>query len=119
MKLEVLHKQWQEKCVYCGVVTKLKPKLKDERFAATRDHLIPTSAGGSRGQHNLVLSCRPCNERKDDFDPRIFVDLWFQLDPKALRNHIARLEAGNPPPGIADRIKAMLRPARTKKIVKH
>ncbi len=119
MKLEILHKQWQETCVYCGVLTKLNPKIKDARIGASRDHLIPTSAGGSKGRHNLVLSCKGCNERKNDFDPRIFVDLWFQLDPKALRNHIARLEAGRPPAGITDRLKAMLRPARTKKIVKH
>ena len=119
MKLEILHKQWQAKCVYCGVLTKLNPKLKEARIAASRDHLIPTSAGGSKGRHNLVLSCRGCNERKDDFDPRIFVDLWFQLDAKALRRHIAELEAANQPAGITDRLRAMLRPARSKKIVKH
>jgi 5-methylcytosine-specific restriction endonuclease McrA len=40
-------------CVYCGDV------------ATELDHVIPPRFGGSRGgRHNLVLTCRYCNQQK-------------------------------------------------------
>lgn len=112
MKLEVLHKEWQTKCAYCGVPTKLDAKIKEQRIAATRDHFIPRSAGGGSGRNNLVLACKPCNERKDDFDPRIFVDVWHGLDRKALHAHVRGLDEAQMPVTITGRIKAMLNPRR-------
>lgn len=44
------------RCWFCGA--HLTPN------EVTRDHLTPKSAGGRTHEHNLVISCRPCNERK-------------------------------------------------------
>ena len=119
MKLEILHKEWQEKCAYCGVQTKLEAKLKEQHIAATRDHFIPRSAGGGRGRNNLVLACRPCNERKDDFDPRVFVAIWHGLDRKALHAHVRGLDEAYAPVTITGRLKAMLSPNRKRKALPH
>ena len=119
MKLEILHKDWQGKCAYCDVPTKLQAMLKEQRRAATRDHFIPLSAGGGKGKNNLVLACKPCNERKDDFDPRIFVDIWHRLDRKALHAHVQHLEQTHLPITITGRIRAMLNPRRKKKPQPH
>lgn len=43
-------------CVYCKKPLELKE--------ATKDHVIPKSKGGASGQHNIVISCEPCNHRK-------------------------------------------------------
>ncbi len=45
-------------CQYCA-----------EKFPAgdlTLDHVIPRSKGGGNTWENLVSSCKPCNNRKDD-----------------------------------------------------
>lgn len=42
------------RCHYCGTP------------AASRDHIVPDSAGGSRLWWNLVPACKPCNESKGD-----------------------------------------------------
>lgn len=44
------------RCKYCG-----------KRFQVdflTLDHVKPVSAGGTNRPDNLVLACRPCNEKK-------------------------------------------------------
>ena len=115
MKLEILHKEWKGKCAYCGAQTKLEARIKEQRSAATRDHFIPLSAGGGKGRNNIVLACKPCNERKDDFDPRIFVDVWHRSDRKALHAHVRGLDEAYAPITITGRIKAMLNPKRKRK----
>ncbi len=48
-------------CLYCG-----------QRFNSnqlTRDHVIPTSKGGSDRWTNLVTACKRCNQRKGDRTP--------------------------------------------------
>jgi len=37
-----------------------------ESPAATRDHVVPVALGGCNSWWNLVPSCAPCNEAKDD-----------------------------------------------------
>jgi hypothetical protein len=44
-------------CQYCGD--------KPGSAALHVDHMIPTSVGGSDDPHNLVLSCKACNTRKN------------------------------------------------------
>ncbi len=49
----------QQVCAYCGV-----------RYPVgrlTRDHVIPTSRGGTNTWTNCVTSCSPCNKRKDNY----------------------------------------------------
>lgn len=46
------------KCVYCGYAG-----TTDE---LTLDHVIPKSKGGDSTNHNLVTSCRLCNNKKGD-----------------------------------------------------
>jgi len=44
------------RCQYCGKHL--------SRREATRDHVIPVSHGGKSTWKNLVICCRPCNEKK-------------------------------------------------------
>ncbi len=48
-------------CLYCG-------KQFDSQ-QLTRDHVIPTSKGGTDSWTNLVTACRRCNQRKSDRTP--------------------------------------------------
>lgn len=48
-------------CAYCGYQF-TKSKL-------TRDHIKPRARGGFDVWENVVTSCRPCNQRKDDRTP--------------------------------------------------
>lgn len=53
------HYKWI--CSYCG-----------KRFPSKQlnlDHVIPRSKGGKTNWNNIVLSCVPCNSRKDDKTP--------------------------------------------------
>jgi hypothetical protein len=34
--------------------------------AVTRDHIVPRSMGGEYRDHNLILACRRCNEKRGD-----------------------------------------------------
>ena len=43
-------------CAYCG--------LKVARDAATYDHVIPRSRGGTTRWDNIVIACVPCNQHK-------------------------------------------------------
>lgn len=59
---EYLLEKWGRLCAYCGA--------KDTRLEI--DHITPKSKGGSNRVSNLVVCCRPCNEKKsnrsiDDF----------------------------------------------------
>ncbi len=53
---EYLLEKFQRKCVYCG---KRDTPLEIE-------HIIPRSRGGSDRVSNLAISCRPCNQKKDN-----------------------------------------------------
>lgn len=48
----LLHK-WEGQCAYCGKEGKLEV-----------EHVQPRSQGGSNSMNNLVVACRPCNEKK-------------------------------------------------------
>ncbi len=49
-------------CQYCG---KPRGELKRSEFL-TRDHIIPTSRGGTDTWNNVVASCSTCNNKKSD-----------------------------------------------------
>ncbi|TCB92062.1 HNH endonuclease [Micromonospora zingiberis] len=53
-------------CFYCALPF---PTL----LAATVDHLIPQSLLPGWAQINLVLACRPCNQRKSGQLPQVFL----------------------------------------------
>ncbi len=48
-------------CMYCG--------REFEQHALTRDHIQPTSRGGSDRWENVVAACRRCNQHKADRTP--------------------------------------------------
>ena len=48
----LMHK-WEGRCAYCGKEGKLEV-----------EHVHPRSRGGSNSVNNLVVACRPCNEKK-------------------------------------------------------
>lgn len=54
-KRRQLLKEWNQ-CCYC------LEKLCEE--AASLDHILPRSIGGSNRLHNLALSCKRCNTKK-------------------------------------------------------
>jgi 5-methylcytosine-specific restriction endonuclease McrA len=47
-------------CVYCG---RHRSTLRGRQFL-TRDHVVPTSRGGTNSWDNVVTACSPCNNRK-------------------------------------------------------
>lgn len=49
-------------CQYCG---RHRSELRGRQFL-TRDHILPTSRGGTNTWQNVVTSCSPCNNRKGD-----------------------------------------------------
>ena len=61
-------------CCYCGVP--MTPPVDGHRgplTAATIDHLLPRSRGGTDDPGNLALACRRCNSRKTDLTPDEFL----------------------------------------------
>lgn len=48
-------------CQYCGAVL--------TRREATFDHVVPRSRGGDVSWTNIVIACRPCNQRKGNRTP--------------------------------------------------
>lgn len=55
--------RWGHACVYCGA--------KD--VALEREHFIPLALGGTLSVKNIVPSCLPCNRRKFDQAPDVFM----------------------------------------------
>jgi 5-methylcytosine-specific restriction endonuclease McrA len=49
-------------CQYCGKTISIKD--------SSLDHVIPRSRGGKKIWKNIVLSCVPCNQKKDDKTPQ-------------------------------------------------
>lgn len=47
----------KHQCGYCG------------EFAATVDHILPKSRGGTENWHNTIAACSSCNNRKADRTP--------------------------------------------------
>jgi hypothetical protein len=68
-EIEELWSYFGRSCAYCGVAI--------ERGSRTGhlDHVIASTAGGSNGIHNCVLSCGRCNgDEKREEDWRTFLD---------------------------------------------
>ena len=68
------------KCVYCGAKENLG-----------LDHVIPHASGGASEAFNLVTCCWPCNSKKGDTNPAVFIaqilglkELIFKLAREAL-----------------------------------
>ena len=66
------------KCFYCTRKMSTRPwhliPGRVASFAATFDHIIPTSLGGSVSlYHNTVLACNQCNNERGNRDAREFL----------------------------------------------
>jgi len=61
ISLKQLYYVYDGECQYC-----LK---KIPYTAATRDHVLPRSRGGSNAESNIVLSCKKCNTKKSNKFP--------------------------------------------------
>ena len=51
---EYLLTKWNYSCAYCNA----------KNTPLEKEHVVPKSKGGSNSVTNLVVSCRPCNEKK-------------------------------------------------------
>ena len=56
-----LFRRDDHRCLYCG--------HQYSRRELTRDHVLPTSRGGSNRWENVVAACRRCNWQKDNRTP--------------------------------------------------
>lgn len=56
-----LFRRDDHRCLYCG--------RQFPRAELTRDHLLPTSRGGTDRWENVVAACRRCNWQKDNRTP--------------------------------------------------
>lgn len=54
-------------CCYCG--KKFPKPSRDQKPELNLDHVLPRSRGGPSNWKNIVLSCVPCNTRKDNRTP--------------------------------------------------
>jgi len=75
-----------QRCFYCAAPF---AELAD----ATIDHLIPQSVLPGWRQFNLVLACSPCNNRKGDTLPQVFLR---QIAQVADRRAASRRRHGRP-----------------------
>lgn len=87
MKLETLISKFHGKCVFCGKKVDISLHQSHED-SPTRDHFIPLSNGGSRAGKNVVLSCRGCNNRKGNMDPRLILYAWLKISPETLTDAV-------------------------------
>ncbi len=69
-EIRQLIQQHGGRCVYCTDQVNL---VHDDPKQATRDHIVPTSKGGSELMSNLQLACRTCNLEKDDRTPEEYL----------------------------------------------
>ena len=73
------------KCVYCGAK------------ATEIDHVIPRSSGGTNSTHNLVASCKACNQMKSNKTLKEFGKLmgkdFSKLEPKKLPKDAAIVQS--------------------------
>lgn len=73
------------KCVYCGA--------KAEEI----DHVVPRSSGGTNSTHNLVASCKACNQMKSNKTLKEFGKLmgkdFSKLEPKKLPKDAAIVQS--------------------------
>lgn len=60
---EYLLEKWGRKCAYCDA----------EGIPIEIEHIVPRSKGGSDRVSNLTISCRLCNEEKDNVDVKVFL----------------------------------------------
>lgn len=85
-----LVKAFSGKCHYCGIeVAYKKSTLSTASNAATRDHVVPISAGGTNAKHNIVLACLACNQNKADVSGKCQAE-WMESTPlqKALHEQL-------------------------------
>lgn len=46
---------------------------------STKDHIVPKSRGGKTTPDNIVLCCKPCNQRKGALTPDEYAE-WLRLE---------------------------------------
>lgn len=64
-KLAMLMEQHGAACHYCSKTVRLRVSATEYRDNdATLDHKVPQARGGTNADHNLILSCRGCNNAK-------------------------------------------------------
>lgn len=59
----------QRRCAYCGVQLHWRPDYSSPRCdknAATVEHLVPKSHGGTYHDFNTVCICKRCNDRRNN-----------------------------------------------------
>ena len=83
-----IYKRDGHRCVWCQA--KVTPKGLPEDFAmgvaATVDHVVPRSRGGTNAASNLITCCSACNARRGDKSVPAFARLLQAED-----NHAGRL----------------------------
>lgn len=75
---EYLLTKWDRRCTYCDA----------EHVPLEIEHVRPQALGGSNRISNLVLACRPCNQRKGSKP----VELFLAKQPERLQRILARLK---------------------------
>lgn len=76
---QYLLEKYQYQCVYC--------QKKNVPFE--KEHVVPKSRGGSNRISNLVLSCRECNQKKDN----LTIEEYLKNKPVLLRKIKSQMKA--------------------------
>ena len=76
---EYLLVKWNHSCAYCNA----------KNTPLEKEHVVAKSKGGSNSVTNLVVSCRPCNERKGTKS----IDEFLKKKPSVLKKIKSQLKA--------------------------
>lgn len=68
------HRNKIKTCCYCGI------KLDSSNFS--REHVQPSSKGGSNKKHNKLPCCIPCNRQKGCMTLDQYVDWLYRNKPE-------------------------------------
>lgn len=75
-------------CFWCGQKT-LEIEKADQHHPLnpTLDHVIPRAAGGGKGEENIVLACKACNDVRGQYNISV-----YQSRERKLLEEINRLK---------------------------
>lgn len=81
------------RCCWCSRLTGAGIVLYNQRLRPTRDHVIPSSEGGSLHVDNLLLSCQFCNNRRGSMPAVEFLEIAERPQRRVVVRAIKRAAA--------------------------
>lgn len=90
-KIHILFNRQSGLCAYCGAQTSLTNNFNAINHA-TKDHVVPRSAGGSSDMHNVKMAGRQCNQSKGSMPAGVFRLLVEMGAVKTCKSEMERMK---------------------------